>query len=453
MLRFISITLLLCGIARGQALLWEDKFNLGGTGGRANSIVVGTERIVVVGFGNSPTESNMLVRAYDRDTGSLAWQDQSPNAASIAAVGHDDCAHIYVAASIFGPSGTDFLVRAYDLGTGQRLWEDIVDKGPDDNIQHITSNDHGVYVVGYGGNPNNQPLDFIVRAYNKDTGNLLWEDQFDGGADDVAWKVVTHGQMVFVAGARNDAPGSPFFAIVRAYGSVTGNLAWDVRRDSGQPTAMALANGQVYIGGPFLESYSATGELTWSKPSDSVLDIAATNSRIYAAGNQLRAYDLAGNILWQTQNPGNEGFNAVGIIGDTILAAGSRAVNDDSNELLVRAFSDNGTMLWENVSHSGSSAIFDIAVDHGQIFVAGSAENDFIVRALDFSPEPQPPAPPPTPPISTGPPGPPNGLPSQASQVARNKIREVKQKRLTQIKRLTKREMMTQFDKDAYSEH
>ena len=128
----------------------------------------------------------------------MVWQDQAPlSAGYITGVVLDEldnkvfCAGYAPDSSGAGDSGADFLVRAYDVTTGNRLWEDIANKGRDDFVQAITAGAHGVYVVGYGGNVGPDPLDFLVRAYDKTSGSLLWEDQVDNGGDDVAWKVAT----------------------------------------------------------------------------------------------------------------------------------------------------------------------------------------------------------------------------------------------------------------------
>jgi hypothetical protein len=60
-------------------LIWEDQFDLAGGADGSRGIAVSRHRAVAVGIG-SPVNGReeLLVRAYDTATGTLAWQDQAP---------------------------------------------------------------------------------------------------------------------------------------------------------------------------------------------------------------------------------------------------------------------------------------------------------------------------------------------------------------------------------------
>ena len=419
-MKILAIFLLLTASALGQTrvdLRWEDQFDLAGSIDQARAVAVSSTRAVAIGVGGTATQGvDLLVRAYDTETGAMVWQDQAPlSAGYITGVALDElddkvfCAGYAPDSSGAGDSGADFLVRAYDATTGNRLWEDFVNKGRDDFVQAITAGGHGVYVVGYGGNVGPDPLDFLVRAYDKTSGSLLWEDQVDNGGDDVAWKVATDGQMVFVAGSTSSSSLEPWNLILRAYDALSGNLAWESVYPNALPSDVAVSNGRVYVGGMgFLVAYdSLTGCPIWSKTlTDTILDLAATESRIFAAGGLLRAYDETGAAVWEVPAGEGEAARAIDLIGDIVFLVGlkSQPYPLESSELLVRAYSaESGSLLFEDLSHASQDAIaFDIAASGQQAFAVGSAGNldgnpDFLIRAYRMrspaSPSPEPPAP------------------------------------------------------------
>ena len=451
-MKFALIFLLLAGSAWGQTsfdFLWEDQFNLAGRADEARAIAVSSTRAVAIGVGSTMNDGiDLLVRAYDTKTGTLAWRDQAPlSAGYITNVVIDELDDkVFGAGYAPDGSGADILVRAYDATTGNRIWEDVANKGRDDFVQAIAAGAHGVYVVGYGGNVGPAPLDFLVRAYDKTSGALLWEDQVDNGGDDVAWRVATQGQMVFVAGSTSSSPSEPWNMILRAYDALSGKLAWESVYPNALPSALAVSNGSVYVGGSsFLVAYnSLTGELIWSKTlTDTILDLAVTESRIFAAGSLLRAYDETGDLVWEVSPAEGESAQAIDMSGDVILLAGTKAQPYplESSEFLVRAYgAESGNLLWEDLSHPSSSSVaFDVAVAGGQAFAVGwntnlNGDTDFSIRAYSLpSPLSPEPTPPPEPPQPAPPPSEPTVTPGD--RAARERIREVKRALQEQSKR------------------
>jgi len=77
---------------------------------------------------------------------------------------------------------------------------------------------HRVFAAGtvQNGSPNFD-ADFVVRAYEADSGVLVWEDQASkAGGSDVALAIGVGGPRVFAAGIGGDAPFDNDF-LVRAY--------------------------------------------------------------------------------------------------------------------------------------------------------------------------------------------------------------------------------------------
>jgi hypothetical protein len=125
---------------------------------------------------------------------------------------------VFAAGSDTNAAGNrDFLVRAYQANTGALLWEDQVDKAGDaDRAFALAVGEGQMFAAGFGTNAaGNQ--DFLVRAYDPKSGALLWEDQIDkaGGFDGVNALAVEGGRL-FAAGFGTNAAGN-FDVLIRAY--------------------------------------------------------------------------------------------------------------------------------------------------------------------------------------------------------------------------------------------
>ena len=163
-----------------------------------------------------------MVRAYDARTGELLWDDQFDygggikGALDIAAQG----GIVYAAGSGRTAGGGDeWVVRAYDAWTGELLWDDQFDNG--NEACAIAAQGGRVYAAGSGRTAGFDD-EWVVRAYDARTGELLWDDQFDkGGGDNEAFAIAVQGGRVYAAG-RGETAGGAREWVVRAYDDFTG---------------------------------------------------------------------------------------------------------------------------------------------------------------------------------------------------------------------------------------
>ena len=82
---------------------------------------------------------------------------------------------------------------------------------------------------------------FLVRAYNMQTGELYWEDQYPGSIGPClchARDIVAERGRVFAVGV------VPF--IVRAYDARSGSLLWQNELSTGRAESVALDRGVVF---------------------------------------------------------------------------------------------------------------------------------------------------------------------------------------------------------------
>ncbi len=308
------------------AILWSDQYNLTNGNDRANAIAAGRTTFVTAGHvRNAAGDDDWAVRAYDARTGQLLWQDQYDPAA-----GDDDAAAVTILANkaiavghvTTGAGDTDWFVRAYDLQTGAILWSDQFDAvAGDDEALAVLGRGRSVFVAGrvMNGNAN---TDFTVRAYDAATGNLLWTDQYDlANDDDRAVSLAIRGKTLLAAGSARNLNGDTDF-LVRAYNAGNGQPLWQDRfnpagsDDAAFATAIAgstvLAVGRVT---------NAQGDTDWL----------------------VRAYRVkTGEVLWSDQyNQAAGDDEALGVIG---LGRRVVAVGDSDNaagnaDWLVRASS------------------------------------------------------------------------------------------------------------------
>ena len=303
----------------GGDLLWEDQFDRAGGGDQAVAVAVDRNSVFTAGVGGTPGNWDFLVRAYNAKTGSLRWEDEfdeaggTDSASAIILKGN----RVFAAGGVTNAAGnTDILVRAYNAETGALLWEDQYDKaGGSDRTLDITVMGNRVFLAGRVTNAagNN---DYLVRAYNSESGALLWEDQLDkAGGSDVAIGVTVKGNRVFVAGLGTNSAGNEDF-LVRAYNAKTGALLWEDQFDKAGLDEVAgsiVARGnRVFVGGSGIRD-AAVGDLDFV----------------------LRAYDAAtGVLLWEDQPDQGEA--------DTTLA--DMAIQ--GNRLFVAIQTTNGSLDW-----------------------------------------------------------------------------------------------------------
>jgi putative pyrroloquinoline-quinone binding quinoprotein len=226
------------------------------------SITAEKGRVYAAGYHNNDT----LVRAYDGDTGVILWQDQE-HMAGFTAIGVEK-GRVY--ASGYRNNGLlgFFFVRAYDGHTGIALWHDLYNLAgfEDGGGAAISISGGQVYAVGYStsGIAQGVTSDFLVRAYDGDTGVLLWQDNFHGAGNrtNVALAVdsgepaaspdkTVKAKGVYVAGFITSAAHNTQF-VVRAYASKTGVLLWkDETNRTGLNAAVSITveNGRAYAAG------------------------------------------------------------------------------------------------------------------------------------------------------------------------------------------------------------
>jgi outer membrane protein assembly factor BamB len=221
-LAFMASLCLVGGASRaGGDLVWEDQVDKAGGADGVSALAIGKGQVFAAGGGqNTAGSQDFLVRAYDPKSGVMLWEDQLDQAGfnDVAEALAVQSGQVFAAGS--GESGAgkqDFLIRAYDAKTGALLWEDQVDQsGFDDAALALTVCEGQVFIAGFGTKAagNN---DFLVRAYQAETGALIWEDLVDkAGLSEAAMALAAGGGQVVAGGVGTNAAGN-FDVLIRAY--------------------------------------------------------------------------------------------------------------------------------------------------------------------------------------------------------------------------------------------
>jgi outer membrane protein assembly factor BamB len=249
--------------ARNGQIEWEDQSlppntRLGaGFPLRQKSLSIhGSRAYVVATVGSEPLFlPSCLIRAYDRKGGDRVWESVSDERCAANAV----AAHQkqVILAGIGGAAVDDFLVRSYNAQTGELLWQDRTFVGTGFDNEAVAVDDEGkrAFLAGWvrwiPGRFNQEA--FLVRAYNMQTGELYWEDQYPGSAGPClchARDIVVEGRRVFAVGI------VPF--IVRAYDARSGTLLWQNELPTGLAASVAVDRGVVFAAdGGVLRAYAA----------------------------------------------------------------------------------------------------------------------------------------------------------------------------------------------------
>ena len=213
-------------------LLWEDQVDDGGNDVAAWQVETEGGLVLVAGsIGHGPDQELML-RAYDARTGHLVWDSRFPQASpGVLAV---DADRVYVGGSAVGTAGgaASAFLAAYDLHAGILLWQERP-AAASDVIRDLAVAGSQLFAAGEGTS--------LLRSYDVATGMLIWEDQTGSpnGQEDLALGVDVGSDLVFVAGQRS-VPFEYSEFLVRAYDPTSGELVWE---DSSHRSNSSFASG------------------------------------------------------------------------------------------------------------------------------------------------------------------------------------------------------------------
>lgn len=254
----------------------------------------------------SATESEYVTVAYSNETGEQLWLSRYNGSAAQAtpvaiAVGPDG-EYVYVAGRLGErfSRNADYGTVAYDADTGERVWSEQYD-GPEGDYDAATDIDVNpvtgtVYVTGTstGGSE-----DYLTVAYDGATGSQAWTARFGGAGngDDVAldMAVSDNGEHVYVTGAGiREEVGGRFARLSTGYDYAT--VAYDA--------ATGIQSWSAYHQGPADETDAAFA-VTVGPNDERVYVTGIVTDENGTASYGTVAYGTAdGNERWSKQYEG-----------------------------------------------------------------------------------------------------------------------------------------------------
>ena len=297
---------------------WEDRLSSaeGYDFIRIESVALGNGRVFAAGWGpRAGQDRDFIVRAYAAETGAILWEDRFHKGTQDFAYGiSTDTQGMRVFAVGTAGSGTqDFVVRAYEARTGALIWQDDLESEGDDVAFSVTTGQGRVFVAGRRGDL--WSGDFVVRAYNAKSGALIWQDEFDqAGFSDSALAIAEKEGKVFAVGQGFSGLGGVNNFVVRGYDSNTGELLWqDLSCPNDQNEiaySITIEAGRLFVGGTsqdasgknsvLLRAYNkSAGKLLWQDRYEEIGNsfgpfLASGSGRLFVARNLLRAYNVTG---------------------------------------------------------------------------------------------------------------------------------------------------------------
>jgi outer membrane protein assembly factor BamB len=226
-----------------------------GSDDEALSVAV-EDRLMILGgyIGTGPQDTIApAVRAYDAKSGALVWADVMPDTSQAGfvfkVVTHDN--QVVAAAE----ASNNWLIRCYDARTGDIRWSQtysLIDPlAPDviDGPVQLAVAEGIVLAAGFGAiepfEDETYPHQFrywVVRAYDADTGRLLWSDHTGtptGAAEANGGALIVDGHA-YALGYVTDVQGVQH-TLVRAYELRSGRVIWqDELAASGNPFGVSV---------------------------------------------------------------------------------------------------------------------------------------------------------------------------------------------------------------------
>lgn len=298
--------------------------------------------------------SRLVTRALSADDGSERWRrfdslgSDDPSPPAFAQRGDD----IF----LVGGSADRFMVHAIDT-SGQLRWRAFSEPGDGVLAESLHVAFFGLdtlYVAGTRHRAPGEPSPMVVRAYDADTGEVLWETELGDGVGTPRDILVSQRVRVLVVGETLvPGPGLPRWT-VHAVSSADGGHLWTdmpfpARRASSSAAAIVEQNSALHVVGhvsrarqvPVIRTYDASGDLRWQRRG--------------AAGRRGTFEDVAFHLF--------RGIVAVGSGG----RRGGRALAMTFDRL-------DGTTLWRRFGPAGTggAGLCTVAARAGSVVAGGS---------------------------------------------------------------------------------
>lgn len=375
--------------------------------------VDGSGNVVASGSTRNGAQSDFLTTKLASASGAVVWQKTFAGAAGkdddALAVAVDASGNAIVGGLSFNTAGgIEIKVIKYAAGDGAVLWERAIPGGTFSAAYAVVVDAAGNAFIGAESNATGTS-DIRVLKLAASTGATLWEQVYNGGADDyISDLAVDRAGDVIVTGVSANTSGNDDFKIIK-YSGASGTLAWQQSYNGGtadEAYALALdASGNAFVTGytrganadfKTIKYAAATGAIAWQVTFDGGRNDYAQSVAVDAGGNAVvvgQVQNAAGNydfktikyaaangaILWQTTfDGGGEDYAyqvAVDAAGNAIVT-GSTSNGTNADWKTIAYAGADGAVLFAhqyNGSANQSDEAYALAVTTGAVYVGGIA--------------------------------------------------------------------------------
>jgi outer membrane protein assembly factor BamB len=387
-------------------LLWRDELDVANQFDNAIGVTVSGSNVIVVDNSGGVGGGVLIVRAYDAKTGTVQWMDRQA-CCGILLTSLGDTAYVVAQENDmrYPVGGTDIIVRAYDARNGNLLWRDDYDVGREDHSTSVLATRTAIVVVGYTtGDPAADGLQWIARAYDPASGDILWDEEIGELPLSTTARYVDGDERgVVIAGNQSQTGVGPYVTIIRSYNPTTGALHWQTTLHHISAMVMRATDGLIYLGGTqqlcetcssnssYLAAFSRKdGRKTWQDATVTgwirYIDVKADKlvALLVAAGNGLliRALDSkSGTLLWTASTTPAHGIRDIPLSviasGSAIYVGGITGVDFVYDELALWFFHpSNGALLFHERSerslYPAITNLTDMAKQGNLLFLVGA---------------------------------------------------------------------------------
>lgn len=237
---------------------------------------------------------------------------------------------------------------------------DTPDARKDEAADVVTDAQGNVYVTGSAGFGQLSTWDILTVSYDPD-GNLRWVDQYDGGSQDLGYRLTFDVGGDLLALGRSNGN-----YLVLRYEPMTGSrldvLEYDATGGDDPRAFVTDASGALYVTGS-----------SWPDGSDNQNDYFTV--KLDAAGNEVwsQRYNGPGAFLFAHDVPSAIGLD---VNGDVVVTGYSNAPGAATGDFYtVKYAGDDGTELWADRYSAGSNeGGNDLVIEPGgDVFVTGGS--------------------------------------------------------------------------------
>jgi outer membrane protein assembly factor BamB len=218
-------------------------------------------RVYVTGaqdFGSGPFY--LVVYGYDAASGALVWAHRSVDpregtfGTGITLAG----TRVVVTGETYGEPEMDVVTLALEGASGELLWSSKYDQtGSYDNKPHVTASPDGSRVYVGATSQGGQSRDFVVLAYDAQTGSRDWVATYDSTGYDILHNIAATNERVFAVGSVADESYDTYATYhyqTLALNAQSGAREWGVRHAGADlhsnPIGLAVGNnGLLYVAG------------------------------------------------------------------------------------------------------------------------------------------------------------------------------------------------------------